>query len=320
MVVIGYNGGARFKRCIASVQPQTDHIVYVDSGSTDDSVAWSQEQGVDVVVWEPEHFSAGGARNRGFERLREQVPDLTYVQFLDTDMIVDGAWLATGRKALDEDPRTAIVCGRTREEQAHRSLYNRLSEMDWAKPLGPIEHCEGGCMARASMFAAVGGYATEFHGGVEEDLCHRLHQRGWSILHLNAPMIDHDAAQTAFAQWWQRRVRQGATFAHSAQISQAPAIHRVVRRARLWTAGPLLIALGGLLLLAMGSNWTAGSVLLGGVALLWGLRLVWLAARELRQGWTWTQALVYALAALVADWAYLTGLIRYQWRKQIGKI
>ncbi|NKB69277.1 MAG: glycosyltransferase [Candidatus Latescibacteria bacterium] len=311
VVIIGNNGGERFKRCIAAVQPQADYIVYVDSGSTDDSATWSRDQGVDVVEWKTDSFSAGGARNRGFERLHDQVPDLAYVQFLDGDCLTDPVWLATARAALDQAPQQAIASGRTREEQAQVSVYNRLSEMGWAKPIGPVEHCEGACLVRAAMFAAVGGYNPDLFGGEEIDLCHRLSLQGWSTVQLDAPMVDHDAEQTAFSQWWKRRVRRGASFARSATMSQGPAIHRLVRRTLFWTAGPLLVGLGGLVLGAMGLH-SPGGTLLVGLALILAARLIWLSLRELRQGWTLAQALVYALAAFIEDWAHLWGLIRFK--------
>ena len=48
-VIIGRNEGERLKRCIESMLSATDAMVYVDSGSSDDSVAFAQANGVLVV-------------------------------------------------------------------------------------------------------------------------------------------------------------------------------------------------------------------------------------------------------------------------------
>ena len=50
VVVIGRNEGERLRRCLESVVAAGRHVVYVDSGSTDDSVAMAQARGVDVVA------------------------------------------------------------------------------------------------------------------------------------------------------------------------------------------------------------------------------------------------------------------------------
>ena len=50
IVVIGRNEGQRLINCLKSVKSQADTaIVYVDSGSTDGSVAAAQQLGVTVV-------------------------------------------------------------------------------------------------------------------------------------------------------------------------------------------------------------------------------------------------------------------------------
>ncbi len=44
VVVIGRNEGERLRRCLSSITVPTAAIVYVDSGSSDDSVAWSRSK------------------------------------------------------------------------------------------------------------------------------------------------------------------------------------------------------------------------------------------------------------------------------------
>ena len=63
-VVIGRNEGDRLVRCLASVKDQVEHIVYVDSGSTDDSLANARAIGTEVVELDlSTPFTAARARN-----------------------------------------------------------------------------------------------------------------------------------------------------------------------------------------------------------------------------------------------------------------
>jgi glycosyltransferase involved in cell wall biosynthesis len=48
VVAIGRNEGERLKQCLKSVSSAAK-IVYVDSGSLDDSVRWAKEAGITVV-------------------------------------------------------------------------------------------------------------------------------------------------------------------------------------------------------------------------------------------------------------------------------
>ena len=69
-VAIGRNEGARLRACLSSLQGQADPIVYVDSGSTDGSVAAARALGADVVELDMSvPFTAARARNAGLARL-----------------------------------------------------------------------------------------------------------------------------------------------------------------------------------------------------------------------------------------------------------
>ena len=70
VVVIGRNEGQRLARCLQSQAERTDSVVYVDSGSTDGSVALAQSLGVQVLALDPRTpFTAARARNEGFAAL-----------------------------------------------------------------------------------------------------------------------------------------------------------------------------------------------------------------------------------------------------------
>ena len=111
-VVIGRNEGGRLARCLDSVVHRVLVTVYVDSGSSDGSVALARSRSTEVVELDPSSgFTAARARNEGFQRLLEVRPSLEYVQFIDGDCELLDAWLETAGAELGRDPDLAAVCG-----------------------------------------------------------------------------------------------------------------------------------------------------------------------------------------------------------------
>src|SRR5690606_37921716 len=100
-VAIGRNEGERIKACLRSLVGLCDRVVYVDSGSSDDSVAFARGLGVVVVELDvATPFTAARARNAGFDSLLEQGP-LDLVQFVDGDCEVVAGWLDAAVTVLE---------------------------------------------------------------------------------------------------------------------------------------------------------------------------------------------------------------------------
>ncbi|SEN84069.1 Glycosyltransferase, GT2 family [Gemmobacter aquatilis] len=244
-VVIGRNEGARLLVCIASLRGQVRRVVYVDSGSTDGSVAAAAALGAEVVALDlAVPFTAARARNAGLDRLATDPPDL--VQLVDGDCEVQPAWVAEAAGFLAAHPEVVVVCGRRRERYPEASVYNRLCDREWDTPVGAAAACGGDALMRYAAVRAVGGYDPTLIAGEEPDLCLRLRRAGGKIWRLEAEMTLHDAAMRRFGQWWQRTRRAGHAFAEGAHRHGAgPERHwvRETRRALLWGAGVPLAAL-----------------------------------------------------------------------------
>ena len=248
-VVIGRNEGARLRACLAALEGQVSRVVYVDSGSTDGSVAHARACGAAVVALDPSRpFTAARARNAGLAVLDRGQTDL--VQLIDGDCVLRDGWIAAARAFMEERRDVAIVCGRRREEHPEGSVYNRLCDMEWNGPVGEVCACGGDALARLAALDAVGGFAPELIAGEEPELCVRLRQAGWRIWRLDRGMTWHDARMTRFAQWWRRSVRAGHAFAEGAALHGAPPERHWVaetRRALIWGAGlPGVILAAGL--------------------------------------------------------------------------
>jgi glycosyltransferase involved in cell wall biosynthesis len=260
VVAIGRNEGERLRRCLDSVTGRADAVVYVDSGSIDDSVDYARRKGALVVELDRSvPFTAARARNAGLERLLAAHPDLPLVQFVDGDCQVVDGWLERAAAELTGDAELAVVCGRRRERHPEASIYNRLCDIEWDTPVGPAEACGGDAMMRTAPLGEIGGYDPELIAGEEPDLCLRLRQRGWKILRIDAEMTLHDAAMTRFGQWWRRTLRAGHAYAEgAARHGDAGYCVRETRSIWFWGLGVPAAALalagptGGLSLLLLG--------------------------------------------------------------------
>lgn len=239
VVIIGRNEGDRLVRCLASLAAQLNQIVYVDSGSTDDSVNVAIGMGADVVVLDMSlPFTAARARNEGFERLRKLYPQAEYVQFVDGDCEVSPGWLNSAVTFLDTSLDVAAVCGRRRERFPEKTVYNLLCDLEWDTPIGEAKACGGDALMRVDAFENVHGFRPDLIAGEEPELCVRLRASGWRIWRLDQEMTLHDAAITRFGQWWKRTRRCGYAYAEGAHLhGEPPERHRVKESRRVWIWG-----------------------------------------------------------------------------------
>jgi GT2 family glycosyltransferase len=270
-VVIGRNEGARLTACLDSLAGQVRRLVYVDSGSTDGSLAAARTRGAEVVSLDmTQPFTAARARNAGLALLADDPPQ--FVQFVDGDCEVRPDWIATAAAFLQDHPEVVVVCGRRRERFPEASVWNRLCDREWDTPVGEATACGGDALMRHGAVAAVGGYDPTLIAGEEPDLCLRLRRAGGRIWRLEAEMTLHDAAMTRFGQWWRRSRRAGHAFAEGAWRHRSGTERhwqRETRRALLWGVGvPVAAVLAGVL-------HPAGWLVLG----LWPAQVLRLAPR-----------------------------------------
>jgi GT2 family glycosyltransferase len=329
VVAIGRNEGERLRRCLDALAGVGATIVYVDSGSDDDSVAMARARGVEVVELDMSSpFSAARARNAGFERLSQVDPGVRFVQFLDGDCEVADGWLDRARAALEDRPRAAVVFGSRRERFPERSIYNRLADLEWDVPDadragdGTALACGGDAMIRAEAFRAVGGYNPTVPAGEEPELCQRLRGAGWSVVRLDADMTWHDSAMFRFRQWARRQVRTGygaLDFAIRFGQGVDHPFRRQIASARFWALGwPLGVVAVGLGAARLGGPIAGGSAV-ALLSLTLPAQMVRIAARNRSRAGSPRAALAYGVLTVVGKWFQMFGQLLYTRDRLAGR-
>ena len=315
LVAIGRNEGDRLKQCIKSIAGRVACAVYVDSASTDDSVAFARSKGVEVVELDMSlPFTAARARNAGYQRLRAVHPGVRFVQFIDGDCAVVDGWLERAKETLDQRPDAVVVWGRRMERHPDASVYNRLCDNEWRydMPYGEVPMCGGDALMRVEAFEAIGGFDESLIAGEEPELCHRLRQNGGKILRIDADMTLHDANMTHFSQWWKRSVRAGHAYAEGAWLSRnEPEKRWAGRTRRIWLWGAIIPALAivpapltyGLSLLALG---------------LYPVSAYRQARAMVRNGAPWRHAVVSGVFSAISKFPALYGLLKFHYGRLRG--
>jgi glycosyltransferase involved in cell wall biosynthesis len=311
VVIIGRNEGNRLLRCFQSLSTQVSQLVYVDSGSTDNSVEMARGMGADVVALDmTAPFTAARARNTGFMRMRELDPQAQYVMFVDGDCEVSSDWLKNAVNFLETHLDVAAVCGRRRERFPERSIYNLLCDIEWDTPVGETKACGGDVLMRAEAFESVNGFRPDMIAGEEPELCVRLRSVGWKIWRLDQDMTLHDAAMTRVGQWWKRTVRAGYAFAEGAHLHGSPPERHFVRESRRALIWGLAIPVVAISLTVWLGVWGLAVLL---VYLLQILRLALLGNRSMKENW-WR-----ALFLVIGKFPEAIGQLNYFYNRMVGK-
>lgn len=307
IVVIGRNEGNRLKECLLSVINEARIVVYVDSGSTDNSVVLAKSLGVHVVELDLSiPFTAARARNKGFEYLVQVKPDIEFVQFVDGDCRIVEGWLKSAIHELNTQSDVVVVCGRRREEFPNNSIYNRLCDIEWDTPVGEALICGGDSMMRVTALKKVGGFNPTLIAGEEPELCVRLRQAGGKIWRIDAEMTLHNAQITRFRQWWKREIRNGHAYAEGAWLhGRSPERHWVKESLRSWFWGLFLPLLAIAIILP-----TQGfSILLLFMAYA---SLAYRVYRfTLKRGYQSTDAILYGLFCVLEKFPKVQGQIKF---------
>ena len=317
VVIIGRNEGVRLRCCLESVARMErrgfeTEVIYVDSGSNDESVALARRMGARVIALKPKRPSAALARNAGWKAAHG-----SFILFLDGDTVLDPAFVAESLPAF-VSPTVAIVWGHRREMQTRRSLYNRALDLDWIYAPGPAEFCGGDALFRTDALRITGGFDKTLIAGEEPELCRRVLALGLEILHVDRPMTGHDLGMTKWSQYWKRAVRAGHAYAEVSERfagTEDPFWSEEVRRNRI-RAVMLQGLMAGTLLGAL-VLWTLWPVEL--VASLLALLVARTAWKARWKSHNWLTLLLYGVHSHLQQIPIFWGQVEYHLHRRKGR-
>jgi glycosyltransferase involved in cell wall biosynthesis len=307
VVLIGRNEGPRLVRALDSVMGDGWPVVYVDSGSTDDSCTAARERGVLVVDLDMTRpFTAARARNAGFARLMHEHPTTELVLFIDGDCEVLPGFVRAAVAELDADPGVLAVCGWRRERHPERTVYNRICDVEWRwGELGSIPCFGGDVLVRAAAVRAIGGYDPEVIAAEDDEIGVRLRQLGGRLVRIDHDSTLHDADMGSAKQWWQRAKRCGYAYAQVSAIHGAPPERKFIdelRRTMLWGLLAPAAALA-LTLPTLGLSWLVFGRYPAVVAKV--ARLAWM------RGFSWDRSLVWGVSCALAPFPAAVGVAKF---------
>ena len=314
VVIIGRNEGQRLIECFHSVIGQVKRIVYVDSGSTDNSLENARKLNIEVVELDMSlPFTAARGRNAGLKKLKLIEPVPEFVQFIDGDCKIADGWLETALITIKSRQDVAVVFGRRGEEFPDKTHYNRIVGMEWEHPEGESDACGGDALIRMKAIDEVGGYNESLIAGEEPEMCLRMRRKGWKILSIAREMTLHDANITRFVQLWKRSVRCGHAYLDGFimyGISKDRYRTKQVISVFFWT---LCIPFVSIVLIPASKGWSL--ILLFSYGFLWYRIKDW----RLRMKNTPVHASKYATFYTIAKFAELQGIVQNLFNRIIKK-
>ena len=305
--MIGRNEGERLERCLRSLVGHVSPLVYVDSRSTDGSVAFARSLGVEVVELDLSvPFTAARARNEGLARMRKLAPEVPLVQFVDGDCEVIEGWIEYAADVLSKDKGLVAIAGVRRERYPEQSIYNELCDVEWQQgPFGETNRFGGDVMMRIDALERIGGYNSGVIAGEDEEIAVRLHKAGGRILRVDRKMTIHDAAIHRLWQWWQRAKRSGHAYAQVEQMHGAPPTNKFraeKKRVLIWGVGVPAA------LLALAPPSMGVSLLLAGAYPLRALRV---ARNSRREGLSLRASAAWGLSCAFSSFPEAVGMAKY---------
>jgi glycosyltransferase involved in cell wall biosynthesis len=213
IIVIGLNSARTLGDCLKSITscryPQENiRIFYADGGSIDESCAIARLMGCNCLRVEDVPPTPGRQRNAGW-----RCGSAEYVQFIDSDTLLDPDWLSKAVLPFALTPKVGAVCGNRRELHPDETPFNWIGNLEWKGPPGEAQAFGGDALIPRAVLETTGGYDDALIAGEDPELSYRIRQVGLKIIRLDEPMTEHDLAMRGLGQYWRRSFRSGHAYA-----------------------------------------------------------------------------------------------------------
>ena len=115
ILIVSYNGVALLRECLtslrASADPEVDQRIFiVDNDSQDGTEAYIRDEWPQVhLIPLDANVGFSGGNNRGWNAIRDAIPDISYVLLLNQDTVVDRRFLVPLVRYMDEHPHVGCA-------------------------------------------------------------------------------------------------------------------------------------------------------------------------------------------------------------------
>jgi len=190
VVVIGKNEGARLNQCMESIRASLSilahEIIYVDSRSTDDSIARAKAHGARCFILSAEKTTAGLGRYIGTKEARGE-----YILFLDGDMQLQKGFCEKAMMAMAQ--RGYDGCTGIRKDVYHKNgeIVSENENYFGCKAERIVPEFGGALFIKKEALEKAGGWSPDTIACEEAELHARLTAHRLQIAELPVNMIIH---------------------------------------------------------------------------------------------------------------------------------
>jgi glycosyltransferase involved in cell wall biosynthesis len=190
LVVIGLNEANNLVNTFEAIKkmhypPKKLELIYVDSGSTDTSVAIAEKYADKVVIENSDWPTPARGRNRGLLEANHEI-----IHFIDGDIQIDPVYLRKAVKKLQANNVHAVFG--YLEELSIKGI-NRILLSHWEERNSGFVNSPGaGGTFKRRILLAVQGYDERILRGEETELGIRMMDKGYKIFFLNEKMGVHN--------------------------------------------------------------------------------------------------------------------------------
>ncbi len=201
-LILNHNGKDHLVYCLSSVL-ETEyprlHVILIDNGSDDDSVAYTRNNHPQIEIIENDHnLGWAGGNNVGIRCALERGAD--YIVLLNNDMRVDSRWLTHAVAAAEADLLIGCVGFDTIGEyhlNADPDLTQfRQRQSAWQRlEVTETEHIAGCALfLQADLLRNIGLLDERFFAyGEEDDLQKRARRAGYRSVRVNIPLWHYNS-------------------------------------------------------------------------------------------------------------------------------
>jgi GT2 family glycosyltransferase/lipoprotein NlpI len=214
IVVITYNQISYTKKCIESIEKNTEHpyeIIFVDNGSNDSTVKWIEDKSKNKknyrIIRNNKNLGFAKGCNQGIKAANGE-----YIVLLNNDTIVTNRWLPNMLKCLKAEKKIGIVGPMTNNISGCQKLpsvdYSNAEELEIFSQKFYKQNCfriilcnriVGFCMLfRKTLTEEIGLFDEEFGSGnfEDDDFCLRATLAGYQNMIAGDVFIHHFGSRT----------------------------------------------------------------------------------------------------------------------------